>query len=61
LYFNSPDDFLNRFLERYTEKAMLDIAAKKRDKASTPDAIARAEDDKQKVLKGLTMVTSYFK
>ena len=59
--FSSPDDFLNRFLERYTEKAMLDITAKKRDKAATPEAIARAEDDKQKVLKGLAMVTSYFK
>jgi len=52
---------LNRFLERYTEKAMLDITDKKRDKAATPEAIARAEDDKQKVLKGLAMVTRYFK
>lgn len=59
--FNSADSFLQRFLQRYTEKAMVDINAAKRDKATTPEAIARAEDDKKKVMQGLEMVTSYFK
>lgn len=59
--FKSAVDFLNKFLQRYEEKAMLDVNAKKRDKAATPQAIARAEQDKQKVLQGLETVKGYFK
>jgi hypothetical protein len=59
--FSSAEDFINKFLERYTEKAMIDINAKKRDKAATPEAQARAEADKQKVQSGLDIVRGYFK
>jgi hypothetical protein len=52
--------FLQAFLHRYEEKAMLDVNAKKRDKANTPQAIARAEADRQKVLSGLATVKGYF-
>lgn len=58
--FGSAQDFINKFLARYEEKAMADVNAKKREKANTPDAIARAESDKQKVLSGLATVKSYF-
>lgn len=54
--FSSADDFLSKWKDRYTEKAMADVNAKKRDKATTPEAKARAESDKEKVLKGLDMV-----
>lgn len=58
--FNSADDFLSQWLARYEEKAMADVNAKKREKAATPQAIARAEDDKKKVLTGLETVKGYF-
>jgi hypothetical protein len=58
--FSSAEDFLARFLERYEEKAMADVMAKKREKAGTPEAQARAESDRQKVLKGLEMVKGLF-
>ena len=58
--FANAKDFIAKFLARYEEKAMLDVNAKKRDKAVTPDAIARAEADKEKVLKGLATVKGYF-
>lgn len=58
--FSSAEDFLNKFLTRYEEKAMIDVNASKRDKASTPDAIARAQADKLKVLTGLEKVKGYF-
>lgn len=53
-------DFIAKFLEIYEGKAMKDVTAAKRDKAETPAAKARAEDDKQKVLAGLATVKSYF-
>jgi len=59
--FTSAADFVSKFVARYEEKAMLDVNAKKRDKAQTPQAIARAEQDRQKVLGGLQKVKSYFK
>jgi len=59
--FGSAQDFLSRFLQRYEEKAMIDVQGKKREKAQTPDAIARAEADKAKILKGLDTVRGYFK
>lgn len=58
--FVSAQDFIQRFLQRYKEKALLDVNAKKRDKATTPEAIARAEQDRQKVLQGLDIVIGYF-
>lgn len=59
--FSSADNFLNQWLNRYEEKAMLDVNAKKRDKAETPEAKARAESDRKKVLQGLEMVKGLFK
>jgi hypothetical protein len=58
--FDSAQDFLNKFLARYEEKAMIDVQGKKRDKAQTPDAIARANADREKILKGLEMVKGLF-
>lgn len=58
--FDSAKDFVSKFWQRYEEKAMIDIAGKKRDKAQTPDAIARANADREKILKGLEMVKGYF-
>lgn len=58
--FASASDFLNKFLQRYEEKAMIDVQGKKRDKATTPEAQARAEADKQKILSGLEMVKGLF-
>lgn len=59
--FNSANDFINDFWKRYEEKAMIDINGKKRDKAQTPSAIARAESDRQKIQQGLDMVRGYFR
>lgn len=59
--FSGSEDFLNKFWQRYQDKAMIDVQGKKRDKAQTPAAIARAESDKQKILQGLTTVQGYFK
>jgi len=58
--FSSAEDFLSQWINRYEEKAMLDVTAKKRDKATTPEAKARAESDRQKVLSGLEMVKGLF-
>lgn len=58
--YKNEQDFLNKFWEIYEHKAMKDILAKKRDKADTPEAIARAEQDKQKILKGLAYVKNHF-
>lgn len=59
--YSSADDFLNKFYQRYEEKAMIDVQGKKRDKAQTPAAVARAESDRQKILQGLEKVKGYFK
>ena len=58
--FDSAQDFINKFWQRYQEKAMIDVAGKKRDKAQTPDAIARANADREKILTGLEQVKKYF-
>lgn len=58
--FASADDFISKFWNRYEEKAQIDIAGKKRDKATTPEAQARAEQDRQKIQQGLDMVKGYF-
>jgi hypothetical protein len=59
--FSSGSDFLNKFLTRYIDKAMEDVNSKKREKAETPEAKARAESDRQKVIQGLEMVKGLFK
>jgi len=58
--FTNANDFITKFWKRYEEKAMIDIAGKKRDKAQTPDAIARANADREKILQGLATVRGYF-
>ena len=58
--FSSADDFINKFWQRYEEKAQIDIANKKRDKAQTPEAQARAEQDRLKIQQGLDMVQGLF-
>jgi hypothetical protein len=58
--FSSAQDFLSKFLQRYEEKAMADINAAKRNKAETPEAIARAIADRSKVQQGLEMVKGLF-
>ena len=58
--FSNAADFLNKFLTRYEEKANIDINAAKRDKAETPEAKARAAEDRAKVQQGLDMVKNLF-
>jgi len=58
--FANAQDFLNKFIQRYEEKAQADINAVKRDKAETPEAKARAEADRAKVQQGLEMVKGLF-
>jgi hypothetical protein len=58
--YSSAADFMARFEARYEEKALGEIASAKRDKASTPQAIARAEDDKKKIMQGLKQVKGLF-
>lgn len=58
--FTSADDFISKFWARYSEKALAEINSAKRDKANTPEAIARAEEDRRKVLQGLEMVKGLF-
>lgn len=59
--FHDANDFLSAFLERYTQKAMIDIEGKKREKATTPEAVARAQADKDAILSGLNRVKAMFK
>ncbi len=54
------NNFISAFKDRYTEKALRDINAAKRDKAETPEAKARAEEDRKKVAQGLDMVMGLF-
>ena len=58
--YHSAQEFLDAFIEAYTTKVQTEIASKKRDKAATPEAIARAEQDKQVIQQGLDTVISYF-
>ena len=56
----NEQDFLAAFVGRYEEKAFADVASSKREKAITPQGMARAEADRQKILTGLDMVKGYF-
>ena len=58
--YTSANDFITKFITRYEEKALEDINGKKRNKAITPTAIARAEEDRQKILYGLEKVKQLF-
>jgi len=58
--FSSAQDFLQKFVQRYEEKAIIDMQGKKRDKAATPEAQARAEQDRIKIQQGLDMVKGLF-
>lgn len=58
--FSSAGDFLNQWLAHYENKAQEAISATKYQKAQTPQAIARAESDKEKIMKGLELVKKYF-
>ena len=58
--YQNAQDFLNKFWQVYEGKAMKDISSAKRDKAETPEAKARAEEDKKKVKQGLDMVLGLF-
>lgn len=58
--YSDAGDFLSKFWDLYKSKAMKDVEAKKRDKAETPEAKARAEDDRRKVLQGLEYVQGFF-
>jgi hypothetical protein len=58
--YSSADNFLNKFKEFYTIKAMRDINAAKRNKAETDEAKARAEQDRLKVSEGLQKVMEMF-
>jgi hypothetical protein len=58
--YSSAEDFISAFKQLYTQKAEKDINAAKRDKAETPEAKARAEDDRKKVAQGLEMVMGLF-
>ena len=58
--YGSAEGFLDAFKQGYTEKAMKDIESDKRSKATTPEAKARAEDDRKKIKQGLDMVLGLF-
>jgi len=58
--YNSLEQFLSEFMRVYEGKAEKDINSAKRDKATTPEAIARAESDREKVRSGLEMIKGLF-
>ena len=58
--YSSPEQFLSEFMRVYEGKAEKDINSAKRDKATTPEAIARAASDREKVRSGLEMVKQLF-
>lgn len=59
--FKNYDDFINEFLKNYEGKAMAAVHAKKREKAESPEAIARAQADKESITNGLEKVKGMFK
>ena len=56
----SAQDFLRTFLERYNAKSQEAISAAKFDKATTPDAQARAQRDKERIAQGTQRVNQMF-
>jgi len=59
--FANKEEFINKFLQHYIGKADEAANATKFDKATTPEAQARAQDTKNKIAKGVEMVKGYFK
>jgi len=58
--YSNAEDFLQKFWKIYQAKAMKDLEATKRDKAETPAAKERAEQDRKKILTGLEKVRDLF-
>jgi hypothetical protein len=58
--YGSARDFLDKFVSRYEDKAMEDVNNKKREKAATPEARARAEAEKEKIVSGLETIKGLF-
>lgn len=58
--FADQKQFINAFLSRYEAKALANIQSEKRDKAMTPQAIKRAENDRRSISQGLNMVKDIF-
>lgn len=56
----NADDFLHAFEKIYMAKAQGAIDAPKRDKAETPEAIARAKADRKSIAQGAKMVQQLF-
>lgn len=59
--FKNYNDFINDFLINYEGKSMAAVSAKKREKATTPEAIARADADRAAIIDGLAKVKEMFK
>lgn len=57
--FKDQQDFINKFLAHYINKADEAANATKFDKAETPEAKARALDTKNKINKGVELVKGY--
>lgn len=58
--YRNAQEFLGKFIELYMEKANYAITNKKFDKAATPEAVARAQRDKQNIAQGAQYVQSLF-
>jgi hypothetical protein len=58
--YRNAQEFLNKFVEMYMEKAHYAITNKKFDKAVDPAAIERAQRDKQSIAQGSEYVKSLF-
>ena len=58
--YKDSNDFLKKFLELYMKKAKYAIDNKKFDKAATPNAILRAQRDKQNIANGAEYVKYLF-
>ena len=57
--FANAQDFIQKFLAHYINKANEAANATKFDKAETPEAKARAQDTKNKIAKGVELVKGY--
>jgi len=58
--FNNAQAFITAFINAYTAKANAELNSNKRNKAHTPEAIARAKHELEVIQQGLEMVQSYF-
>lgn len=58
--FSNKQEFISAFLQHYEKKTIDAAGSTKFDKAATPQAIARAEDAKQKLMQGLAKIKTMF-